>query len=871
MTKTFTFFLALILLTGFNTKEAGAQTFEWAQKIGGNNSSNDDQGEFITTDSLGYVYIGGHFEGTCDFDPGGGTYNLTALGTQDMFVCKLDSLGNFIWARQLGNSTGSNLMEKLRTVKLDDTMNVYLAGNFESTVDFDPEGGVFNLTSNGNADAFVLKLTTNGSFVWVKVVGSAGYDYCSDVAIDGQGKVVATGSFSSTVDFDPGISVFNITSNGNSDIFILKLTSSGNFDWAENIGGSGPDAGFEINMLPSKNIAIAGTFEGTVDFDPGSGTFNLTENAQLRSIFIVSLDSLGNFNWANKIDGSSNSSIGLGDMAIGSGGDIHIAADFNYTLYVDTNTFTATNIQSNDDIVVVKYNMAGNHQWSFQLGTTNSDRSYGVAVDDEKSVYLAGSIGTFTGDVDPSSNIFNLGSKGFIAKYDSSGSFVWANNIAATPSNPTRVYGIAVDYTRNVYSTGYFYNTADFNHEVGVLSYTPAGKDAFVKKISQCKNPVTASAPVFSINNCPPYTLKANSNAQLNGANNWYWHTGNCGDTLVGIGTSIIMDPDTNTTYYVRGEGQCVSPGSCASITVNGFPFPQVGNDTTICEGDTLILDAGTGYNSYAWSTGATTQTIDVFATSGYNVTVTNSSNCPKTSYINVIVSIAPALNIGADTALCAGETLSLDAGSGMQSYSWNIGNTSQSIVVDTAGVYSVTITDNNGCQNVDSMALSINSLPTVYLGNDTNICQFDTLVLTAGNFTSYLWQDLSTSASFLVDGNITGVGVFNYNVEVTDTNGCVNSDTITVTVDICAGIDNKCNNILLTPPYPNPTTETLFINTGNVGYNSVFKLIAANGRIVSEGIVKAGTVNLIDVSSMASGIYFLEIAGSKRYKIAVY
>ncbi|MDP6288444.1 MAG: SBBP repeat-containing protein, partial [Acidimicrobiales bacterium] len=120
-------------------------------------SGSNDQGHSVVVDSSGNVYTTGKFYGTVDFDPGAGTTNLTSNGGRDAFVSKLDSSGNYVWAKSFGDSGN----DSGAWVAVDSSGNVYTTGNFGVTVDFDPGAGTANLTSNGQQDGYVLKLDSS--------------------------------------------------------------------------------------------------------------------------------------------------------------------------------------------------------------------------------------------------------------------------------------------------------------------------------------------------------------------------------------------------------------------------------------------------------------------------------------------------------------------------------------------------------------------------------------------------------------------------------------------------------------------------------------------------------------------------------------
>src|SRR5262249_40197050 len=136
----------------FISKLDSSGNFVWAGQLGG---ARYDVAWGVTNDAAGNVYTVGYFQGTADFDPGPGAYNLTPAGPSDAFISKLDSGGHFVWAGQLGGATGD---VHALAVHLDAAGNVYTVGYFKGTADFDPGPGTYNLTSAGGYGFFVSKL-----------------------------------------------------------------------------------------------------------------------------------------------------------------------------------------------------------------------------------------------------------------------------------------------------------------------------------------------------------------------------------------------------------------------------------------------------------------------------------------------------------------------------------------------------------------------------------------------------------------------------------------------------------------------------------------------------------------------------------------
>jgi hypothetical protein len=326
----------------FIQKLDAAGNYVWAKRMGSGNNGSSDAGWGIEVDKSGNVYTTGTFDGTADFDPGSGTASLTSAGGTDIFIQKLDAAGNYVWAKGMGSS---NIATEIGYgITVDDASNAYITGTFRSTVDFDPGSGTANLTSAGGIDVFILKLDTDGNYVWAKSMGGTNSDNGNAVTVDAGGNVYTSGYFAGTVDFDPGSGTANLTSAGGGDIFIQKLDASGDYVWAKSMGGTGDDVSLGIALDASSNVYTTGSFNGTVDFDPGSGTVNLT-SAGLRDIFLQKLNSSGNYIWARQM-GSSGVDIGY-DIAVD--GSTNMCATGYFQGTVDINPTSGTlNVTGND-------------------------------------------------------------------------------------------------------------------------------------------------------------------------------------------------------------------------------------------------------------------------------------------------------------------------------------------------------------------------------------------------------------------------------------------------------------------------------------------------------------------------------------------
>ena len=303
----------------------------------------------IVVDTSGNVYTTGYFQGTVDFDPGTGISNLTAFGTRGIFVQKLDTNGNFLWAK----SFGGNGYSEGKSIALDISGNVYTTGYFRGSGDFDPGSGISILTGgNGYDDVFVQKMDANGNFLWAKSLAGDDHEGGSSIITDAYGNVYTTGYFEGIVDFDSGTSISNLTASGSRDVFVQKMDANGNFIWAKSFGGANLDGSTSIVIGASGDLYLIGYFYGTVDFDPGTGINNLTSEGA-GDVFVQKMDTNGNSIWAKSF-GGSNSDSGI-SIAVDTSENIYTVGGFNGTVDFDPDLGTNDLISlGNYDVFVQK-------------------------------------------------------------------------------------------------------------------------------------------------------------------------------------------------------------------------------------------------------------------------------------------------------------------------------------------------------------------------------------------------------------------------------------------------------------------------------------------------------------------------------------
>ena len=288
--------------------------WQWAQSAGG---TSEDCGYGVAVDTVGNVYVTGYFQGTATF----GNFTLISTGGDDVFVAKLDTMGNWLWAQ----SAGGEMSDEGLDVAVDTVGNVYITGFFEGTATF----GNTTLTSAGWFDVFVAKLDTQGNWQWAQSAGGTSIDYALGVAVDTNGNVYITGRFYGATSFGS----FTLTSMGYWDVFVAKLDAQGNWQWAEQAGGIGEDWGWSVVVDTVGNVYVTGHFQGTATF----GNFTLTSHGVV-DVFVAKLDTQGNWLWVQQA-GGTNDDVGMG-VTVDTNGNVYVTGYFrgeamfgNFTLF----------------------------------------------------------------------------------------------------------------------------------------------------------------------------------------------------------------------------------------------------------------------------------------------------------------------------------------------------------------------------------------------------------------------------------------------------------------------------------------------------------------------------------------------------------
>ena len=376
----------------------------------------------------------------------------------------------------------TNILDsEIRGMKIDDVGNVYIAGCFDGILELN--GSVPNLISNGDVDGFVAKFNAVGSCLWAHNIGTINRDKINDLAIDEYSNVYVCGYFDGSGSFNDE-DKFGGFGGGTSRI--IKYDNSGNLIWEKSFSGGNSNP---ISITYKLNeLVIVGFFAGTVDFDPGTGinNYNTSNNSDNDAFIAKANSSDGAISWVKQIGLSGPGVDYAVDAAIDVNGRIYIVG--NYKGIVDFDPGTAIfPLSSNGgiDIFHLCLNSLGEFIWANSVGGNGgNDRVSAITLDNNNNLII---VGKMAGDIDinPNSGIYNLflsNGSYFVLKLSSSGSFIWGRNLNAA------IYDVTSDNADNIYYTGTFLGSTDFDLLGGTFTLNSIPKNFFLSKINSNGN-----------------------------------------------------------------------------------------------------------------------------------------------------------------------------------------------------------------------------------------------------------------------------------------------------------------------------------------------------------------------------------------------
>lgn len=571
---------SVFLLTCFSMFSQTTMNLTWLKSIGGETVNDILNGMHV--DGNGNVYIAGRIQSAVDLDPGPGTFTVDP-NNRHAFFGKYNSSGNLIWATYL-DGEGESEAFKITT---DAAGDVYVAGEFEmAPLDFNLASPGTNTLAPADKDIFLLKYTANGAFSWVRAIGSPSATMrVENLKVNSAGEVVMGGTyfqeFGSPVNFNPAGPTFTLSGFGNTQVYFAKYSSTGALVFAEQIGGPYSDSGWGLDLDANDNIYLCGAFKDTIYFGGAPITNSLVGFGQgYQDMYTAKYSSGGTFIWGKAIGGTGDD--GGFRLKVMNNNEFVIAG-FMYspTMDADPSLTAATNLTlvntyNEFDNLLLKYSTStGNLIWGKNTGGNGMFLPYILNSDNQGNIYLGGS---FEGEVDfdfdatvqsyTSTVITNRDI--CFAKYNPNGNFIFNYQFGGGTSSH-EAYQACITSSNEIILAGGYSDVVDFDPSPATNTLNPIGdRDIFFNKYTQCIAPDTPTLSVTSTTICANTTATLSiTGGTLNSASSWVWSQGSCGSSTIGVGTTVTVSPTFPTTYFVRGEGGCITPTVCASASVS--------------------------------------------------------------------------------------------------------------------------------------------------------------------------------------------------------------------------------------------------------------------------------------------------------------
>jgi hypothetical protein len=518
-----------------------AQELEWAKKweptlylnyhilVSGFGDNNG-----IISDNSGNFYFRGNFTGTFDMDINANTSNLTSIGTQaNNFLSKYNAMGEFLWAKSI-TSSPDNKMAYVNKMATDVSGNLLTTGYFGyngGKIDFDPGTGpsdTFYLTTPQQS-AFLSKLDSAGNFLWAKsVVSIVPEDPTQgfDVIADSDGNVYTTVTFSGPITID----TFNLTQvrPGFENLGVVKMNSSGDITWTRTIGGSFYSNGRYVTVDDNDNVYVMGNFKDSLFLKADNTVTNILNSPDEFNVFIIKLNSSGNFLWAQKMPGTYD--LTKLTFSNDAAGNLYLSGRFNTQAVLGNDTLERNNF----DAFVSKLDHSGNFLWAKQMGAVNSDDDFVGAIIKPSGIYVSGNFNdtaTF-GSLQLIPDLEFNGRNIFYTKLDTAGNFIWAKQIGGKQDD----FAAAITGSHNfVYTFGSFKDTVDF--DPGATNYPLDGaatSSLFISKMSLC----TSTSDTITLNACGNYIFGGQTYTQSGTYTHTFANVENC-DSVVTLHLAI--------------------------------------------------------------------------------------------------------------------------------------------------------------------------------------------------------------------------------------------------------------------------------------------------------------------------------------------
>lgn len=899
--------------------------YVWSGKLGTTGSNTGVYPYKIVVDDNNNKFICGTFKGTHDFDPGIGVYNMTSLTNtinSTVFVLKLDSLNNLIWANYYG-TTGSTIQNN--GLIIDSVGNVYTFGSYEGNLFYDSQNPSSSVAPFWwYSDNYVHKINNQGDFEWIKSWGGNNTDGVRDIVLDNEQNFYLLGYYSTSTDANPSSSTYTLNSSTTSIQFYLsKFNSNFDFLWAKQYGGDGSVFFPSLTFNESNELTIAGEYQGQIDFDLTNGIDSQTSNSFNYDLFVHVIDSIGNTKWFKTLNAA-------GDQRVSESVNDDLKNRYIIGSFNATTNFNPSGIPNvieidnqsigENDTYIMKLDSVGNIIWTKGIQGESYTEYNGLRINSNQLIVF-GSTSEKT-DIDPAGSLVLVEPPNmisdliYILKLDTGANLLWHDEFIC--SDILNVHDLQFDNNNNIFILGQLTGDVDFDpsanvelqqHSMGQAVYiseyneTPCAQlgvyfSNYLNGSCSTQGNVTAN-PIYGN---PPYSINWLTNPSIN-TNIFQTDTSGlffvevedangCKDTssiyIDGPLSNIGVDLEVNLIRpnFVQGQSNILwldaynrgcqnTTGEIRLVLNSLINFDSASISPDIISGDTLIWNNNFYNNDSLHFSSIIHFTTSQTAVSGDTVCFlveVNSSALDFDTRNNSKIYCDPIL------ASYDPNDINVYPNGLCDNYVYINQTLEYTVRFQNTGNYEalhVNIIDTVD-QNLDLTTLKVISKSHPYLdvNNIENQClQFNFLNIHLPDSLSdpigsngYVTFSIKPKSTISLNSIITKeVNIyFDYNdpILTNSVNNTVTNDIPCVNTDNVEIIELEKNNCKI---FPNPAYDFVqILFTGN--NNKQLKVYSLIGELIMEEFIISG--DLISISKLSSGIYFFELEDYPLEKI---
>ncbi|MGB0428854.1 MAG: T9SS type A sorting domain-containing protein [Bacteroidia bacterium] len=421
----------------------------------------------ITFNSPNDVWIGGAFSQGFDFDPD--TNKLYKIPPTQYFTNSYAAnynLQNHAFKKAIAIVGREGDDDNVHELTHDSKGDLYAVGTFAGTIDFNPGTKRNMLRAKDEQDVFLAKYSSKGKLLWALNFGGKRWNTGNSITCDLEDNVIITGNFTDTIYPDPSDSSTYLINKSSLDVFIIKYSSKGELIWAKSFGGDKWQSASAVSCDLKNNIWVAGTFNSTVDFDPGPNTNNLS--ATTVDMFVSKFTKNGDYLFTKQIKDGKESTVSA--IATDTNNSVYLTGFYkgSYDFNPGKGRFIRTKIYDYAPYLL-KLDSIGKFKWAHTFDKSSKASITGLTIDNGNNVYVGGwykdtlnidSMGGFKTYLPKHKNNHDA----FTASFKADGSFRWSNTIEGKVviSTPT-TYGVSIagiiDLTVSgdkLYTVGFF-------------------------------------------------------------------------------------------------------------------------------------------------------------------------------------------------------------------------------------------------------------------------------------------------------------------------------------------------------------------------------------------------------------------------------